>query len=157
MVQHGSCTTMVPSALRSALTTGPGPEGGASKNSISRPHWPKRSGTGEPLSAAIAGATNTAAETRNAIVPAENRRGIRTRLVDISSSRCWSGHYTVGKWELKCARIHAPEERASPLRLSQRMAFVTSSSDCRLDAQHHARRAFCAADSPRFEVLTCAF
>jgi hypothetical protein len=60
---------------------------------------------------------NGAAEMRNAIVLAENRRAVRTRLVDISSSLCWSGHYTVSKCELKCAQIHAPEERAYPLRL----------------------------------------
>src|SRR5260370_4121556 len=76
-----------------------------------RPHWRKRWGMEESPGAAIAGAMNTAAETRNAIVPAENRRGVRTRLVDISSSLCWSGHYTVGKWELKSARIHAAENK----------------------------------------------
>jgi hypothetical protein len=37
---------MVPSALRIVLTTGPGPEAGGSKNSISRPHWPEKSGIG---------------------------------------------------------------------------------------------------------------
>jgi hypothetical protein len=45
-----------------------------------------RSGRGEPLSVAIAGVTNAAAEKMNAIVVAENRRGERMRIPDISSS-----------------------------------------------------------------------
>src|SRR6516162_9733448 len=77
---------MAPSAWRTALMTGPGPEGGGSKNSISRPHWPERLGRGEPLSAAIAGATNAATEKMNVIVLAESRRGDRMRIPDISSS-----------------------------------------------------------------------
>src|SRR6266853_140466 len=77
---------MAPSALRTALMTGPGPKGGGSKNSISRPHWPERSGRGEPMSVAIAGATKAAAEKIDAIVLAENRRGERMRIPDISSS-----------------------------------------------------------------------
>src|SRR5712691_1599761 len=65
---------------------GPGPEGGGPKNNISRPHWPKRSGMREPPSAAIAGETNAAAEKTNAIVLAENRRGERTGIPDMSPS-----------------------------------------------------------------------
>src|SRR5580700_340030 len=94
--QHWFSKTTVPSALRTELTTGPGPEGGGSKNSISRPHWPEKSGTGEPLSAAIAGETNAAAKKTNAIgrnatvlnaiVQAENRRGDSIRIPDIGPS-----------------------------------------------------------------------
>src|SRR6266446_8237852 len=86
MVQHGACRSLLPSALRMALRTGPGPEGGGSKNSMSRPHWPERAGRGAVLSAAVAGGTNAAAEKTSAIVLNENRRGERTRISDISSS-----------------------------------------------------------------------
>src|SRR5215831_13036108 len=79
---------MAPSALRTALMTGPGPDGGGSKNSISRPHWPGRPARGEPLSVAIAGVTN-AAEKMNAIVLAENRRGERSTTAE---KRCLLPH-----------------------------------------------------------------
>src|SRR5580692_11541159 len=84
--QHWSSKTTVPSALRTELTTGPGPEGGGSKNSISRPHWPPRSGMEEPLSAAIAGETNAAAENAHAIVQANDRRDDCVGIPDIGSS-----------------------------------------------------------------------
>src|ERR1700746_4030817 len=77
---------MVPSALRTELTMGPGHEPGGSKNSMSPPHGPENAETGEPPSAAIAGATNAAAETTNAIVVAESRRGERTGIPDVSPS-----------------------------------------------------------------------
>ena len=50
----------------------PGPEGGGSKKSMSRPHCPERSGM--EVSAAMAAVTNAAAEERSAIAPTENRR-----------------------------------------------------------------------------------
>src|SRR5438046_1184304 len=77
---------MVPSALRTRLMMGPGPEDGGSKNSMSRPHWPDRSGMAEPLSAATAVDINAAAEKTKAILPGENRRGERMRIPDISPS-----------------------------------------------------------------------
>jgi hypothetical protein len=56
---------MLPSALRSALVTGPGPDEGGSKNNMSRPHWPEKSGRGEPVSAASAGEINAAVRKAN--------------------------------------------------------------------------------------------
>jgi hypothetical protein len=77
---------MVPSALRMELTTGPGPEAGGSKNSISRPHCPEKSGMGELLSAAIVGQMNAAEKKTNAIVVAENRGRKPIRKPDMSLS-----------------------------------------------------------------------
>ena len=80
--------------LRTALMTGPGPEGGGSKNNISRPHWPERSGIGEPPSAAIAGKRSAAVERTIAIVLPENGRGERIRIPDINPSILDRSFYT---------------------------------------------------------------
>src|SRR5258705_12539135 len=105
MAQQGACKSLLPSALRTALTMGPGPDCGGSKKSMSRPHWPERAGTGEPLSTAIAGGTNAAAEKTSAIVLKENQRRERTPIVAMSPSFLF-GHYTAsrGKLNNSCAR-----------------------------------------------------
>src|SRR5215467_5574335 len=85
---------MVPSALRTALITGPGPEGGGSKNSMSRPHCPASSGTAEPPSAAIAAKTTAPAERTRPMIVAEKRRGEHITIPDMGPS--WLGSSSHG-------------------------------------------------------------